>query len=157
VIHRSQIENFAKIVQKCVDFGVYFYIDDALSSIVKDVANIKYEIADSEVFGCEFLSLKMSVKVVDSCEDAIDFINKNGSHHSEAIITSDEKSAKIFTALVDSAAVYVNCSTTFSDGSCFGMGSEIGISTQKLHARGPFALEALTTYRYVVTGSGNVR
>jgi glutamate-5-semialdehyde dehydrogenase len=157
VIHKNQIQNFAEIVKNCIDVGVYFYVDQMLSEVVKNIPNIKYEIAADEAFGCEFLSLKMSVKLVDSYESAIDFINKNGSHHSDAIITSDENSAKTFTNLVDSAAVYVNCSTAFSDGGCFGLGSEIGISTQKLHARGPFALDALRTYKYIIHGDGNVR
>jgi len=105
----------------------------------------------------EYLALILAVKVVDSLEDAIAHINRYGSKHSEAIITNDYKAAKRFTEQVDAAAVYVNASTRFTDGFEFGMGAEVGISTQKLHARGPMGLEALTSTKFVVWGEGQIR
>ena len=105
----------------------------------------------------EFLDLKMSVKVVDSLDDAISHVNHNGSGHSETIITSDIAAADRFTREVDAAAVLVNASTRFVDGEEFGFGAEIGISTQKLHARGPMGLDQLTTLKFVVRGEGHIR
>ena len=97
------------------------------------------------------------MKVVADVSAAIDHIAKHSTGHSEAIITADEKAAALFTAAVDSAAVYVNCSTRFTDGGEFGLGCEMGISTQKLHARGPMGLEELCCYKYVIHGEGQVR
>lgn len=105
----------------------------------------------------EYLALILAVKVVDSVEAAIEHINTYGTKHSEAIITRDEANARKFTQEVDAAAVYVNASTRFTDGFEFGMGAEIGISTQKLHARGPMGLEELTSWKYVIHGSGQIR
>lgn len=105
----------------------------------------------------EYLDTKMSLKIVDSVEDAILHINEHNTKHSDAIITEDERSAELFTHSVDSAAVYVNASTRFTDGYVFGLGAEIGISTQKLHARGPMGLKALTTYKYIIKGKGQIR
>ena len=108
-------------------------------------------------WGREFLSLEMNVGIVRDVHAAIDHINCHGSHHSDCIVTNDAARARAFLRLVDSAAVYHNASTRFTDGAEFGMGAEIGISTDKLHARGPMGLEELTTYKYVVTGDGTVR
>ena len=105
----------------------------------------------------EYLDLILTVKVVPGVQAAIDHINKYGSHHSDAIVSQDEVAQKKFTQEVDSATVYVNASTRFTDGGEFGMGAEIGISTDKVHARGPMGLEELTTYKYVIQGSGQVR
>ena len=105
----------------------------------------------------EYLSLDISVKVVSGIDEAIDHINRYGTHHSEAIIAEDEAACDTFLAQVDAAAVYANASTRFTDGGEFGLGAEIGISTQKLHARGPFAADALTTYKYEIRGNGQVR
>ncbi len=105
----------------------------------------------------EYLDLILSVKVVDGLQEAIDHINTYGSHHSDAIVTRDEKEADRFLMSVDSACLYVNASTRFTDGYQFGFGAEIGISTDKLHARGPMALEELTTYKYLVYGKGQIR
>jgi glutamate-5-semialdehyde dehydrogenase len=113
--------------------------------------------ASEEDWATEFLALVLAVKVVDSVEEAVDHVNRYGSGHSEAIVTGSQDSAKAFTEGVDAAAVYVNASTRFTDGAEFGMGAEIGNSTQKLHARGPVALNELCTYKYVVEGSGQVR
>jgi glutamate-5-semialdehyde dehydrogenase len=108
-------------------------------------------------FAAEFLGLKISVKVVDGVAEAVAHINKYGSSHSEVIITRDNAAAKKFTEGVDSAAVYVNASTRFTDGFEFGFGAEMGISTQKLHARGPIGLREMTSYKYIVFGDGQVR
>ena len=112
----------------------------------------------SEVdFGTEYLDYKMSVKVVSSIDQAIDHINRYSTKHSESIITTNLANADQFQAQIDSAAVYVNASTRFTDGFVFGLGAEIGISTQKLHARGPMGLEALTSYKYLINGTGQTR
>ena len=108
-------------------------------------------------FDREFLDLKMSVAVVDDLDAAIDWVNSHGSGHTEAIITGDLNAAQRFTHEVDAAVVMVNASTRFTDGEQFGFGAEIGISTQKLHARGPMGLRELTTTKYVVTGDGQIR
>ena len=108
-------------------------------------------------YGTEFLGLVMAVRVVDSLDDALDHIARHGSGHSEAIVTRSLDAARRFQDAVDAAAVYVNASTRFTDGGEFGMGAEIGISTQKLHARGPIGLAELTTYKYLVTGDGHLR
>ncbi len=107
--------------------------------------------------GTEYLSLDLNVARVDGLEAAIDFINTHGSHHSDAIVTDDASRAAAFLRSVDSACVYHNASTRFTDGAQFGMGAEIGISTDKLHARGPMGLEELTTYKYIIAGDGAIR
>ena len=113
--------------------------------------------ASEEDWSTEYLDLILSIKIVKSLDEAIDHINRCGSSHSDAIVTNDEKAARKFTERVDSATVYVNASTRFTDGGEFGMGAEIGISTDKLHARGPMGLRELTTYKYIIHGSGQVR
>ncbi|QDT04209.1 Gamma-glutamyl phosphate reductase [Rubripirellula lacrimiformis] len=145
---------------------------EALPEIEKKLAEYDVEIrADSRAakhltnsipatdddWGTEYLGPKISVAVVDSMDQAINHINRYGSHHTDAIVTSDLRSADVFTTRVDSAAVMVNASTRFNDGSVFGLGAEIGISTDKFHARGPCGLRELTSYKYVVRGNGQVR
>jgi len=123
----------------------------------KTLELIDVEEATDEDFYKECLARIISIKVVGSVEDAILFIDKYGSGHSDAIISEDKEAAKLFLNKVDSAAVYHNASTRFTDGGCFGMGCEIGISTQKLHARGPMGLKEMTSYKYVIEGDGQVR
>ena len=113
--------------------------------------------ATDEDWDTEFLALVLAVKVVDSVEDAIEHVNAHGSGHSEAIVTESQAAARTFTRGISSACVYVNASTRFTDGGEFGMGAEIGNSTQKLHARGPIAVRELCTFKYVVQGDGHVR
>lgn len=113
--------------------------------------------ASEQDFDTEHLDYILSVKVVKDVKEAIDHIDQHSTGHSEAIITEDPESAALFTTLVDSSSVYVNASTRFTDGGEFGLGCEIGISTQKLHARGPMGLEALTSYKYVINGNGQIR
>ncbi len=114
-------------------------------------------VAKEEDWSTEYLDLIVSIKVVDDCARAIDHINGYGSGHSDAIVTESQENAQYFLAAVDSATVYHNASTRFTDGGVFGMGAEIGISTDKLHARGPVGLEELTTYKYIIRGTGQVR
>jgi len=120
-------------------------------------AGVEVAIATEEDWDSEYLGLKLAVAVVDSVEDAIEHVNRHGTGHSEAIVTADEAAAAEFVAGVDAAAVYVNASTRFTDGFEYGMGAEIGNSTQKLHARGPIGMRELTTFKYVGHGNGQVR
>jgi len=113
--------------------------------------------AGEKDFDTEFLNYILAVKCVEGVEEAVSHIALHSTGHSEAIVTRDEKAAALFTASVDSAAVYVNASTRFTDGGEFGLGCEMGISTQKLHARGPMGLRELTTYKYIVRGTGHIR
>lgn len=124
----------------------------------RDLADIMdFVDATEEDWGREYLALEISVKVVADEDEAIAHIGRYGTGHSEAIVAEDEQACERFLREVDASAVYANASTRFTDGGEFGLGAEIGISTQKLHARGPFAAEALTTYKYVVRGEGQVR
>jgi glutamate-5-semialdehyde dehydrogenase len=113
--------------------------------------------ATGDDFGREFLSLAAAVKVVGSLDEALQHIRSYGSGHSEAIVTGDAQAASRFVNEVDAAAVFVNASTQFTDGGEFGLGAEVGISTQKLHARGPMGRRELTTYKWVIEGTGQVR
>lgn len=113
--------------------------------------------ATSEDFGTEFLDYKMSVKTVSSIEEALKHIQHYSSKHSECIVTENPTNAALFCRKVDAACVYVNAPTSFTDGAQFGLGAEIGISTQKLHARGPMALEEITTYKWIIEGDGQIR
>ena len=113
--------------------------------------------ASTTDFDTEFLDYILAVRVVDSAEDAVNHIAEHSTHHSEAIITKNEDTASFFVSAVDSAAVYINASTRFTDGGEFGLGCEMGISTQKLHARGPLGIRELTTYKYIIRGNGQIR
>ena len=113
--------------------------------------------ATKESFGTEFLDYKMAVKTVKSFEDALRHIQENSSRHSECIVTENKERAALFTKIVDAACIYTNVSTAFTDGAQFGLGAEIGISTQKLHARGPMGLEEMTSYKWVIEGNGQTR
>ncbi|PKG23793.1 glutamate-5-semialdehyde dehydrogenase [Niallia nealsonii] len=134
------------------DKGVEIYGDDKVCAAFKQAKQ-----ATEEDWYTEYSALKISIKVVGNVEEAIQHINQYGTNHSEAIITSDEKNAALFLAKVDAAAVYHNASTRFTDGFEFGYGAEIGISTQKLHARGPMGLKALTSSKYLIYGNGQIR
>lgn len=130
-------------------------------TIAGDEATARYisvdKTADDTDYATEFLDYRIASRVVKSVEEAIEHINRFGTKHSECIVTSSLKNAELFQSRVDAAAVYVNASTRFTDGFEFGLGAEIGISTQKLHARGPMGLEALTTYKYLINGDGQIR
>ncbi len=130
------------------------YSKEALE-IVGNRSDVK--LAQDEDFGTEYLDMVLSLKLVDNVEEAICYINEHGTHHSDSIITKNIQNAEKFLNEVDSAAVYLNASTRFSDGGEFGFGGEIGISTQKLHARGPMGVRELTTTKYVIRGNGQIR
>jgi len=143
----------APIVRALADAGVTLVGDDRAVALGGGAVSA----ATEEDWGTEYLDLKMSIKVVSGLDEAIAHINTYGTHHSEAIVTGDYGAAKRFVDEVDAAAVYVNASTRFTDGGEFGLGAEIGISTQKLHARGPMGLVALTSTKFIGMGSGQVR
>ncbi len=151
VVHWAVATSFLPAVAAALD-GVELVGDEATRTLIPTAG-----VADDADYGAEFLDLKMSVRVVESLDDAIDHVNRFGTGHSEAIVTTSLEAARRFTAEVDAAAVLVNASTRFVDGEEFGFGAEIGISTQKLHARGPMGLRELTTDKYVVEGTGQIR
>lgn len=158
IIHESRLKDIDYLVGLCSDSGVLIYADEkAYKALEGKYPSELLQKATTDSFGTEFLSYKMSVKTVNYFDEALLHISEFGSKHSEAIISEDISRIKLFYKLVDAASVYSNASTAFTDGSQFGLGAEIGISTQKLHARGPMALEALTTYKWIVEGDGNVR
>ena len=130
---------------------VEFFLDERAAKIIDGTKALETS------FDTEFLDYKMAVAVVDGVNEAVSHIALHSTGHSEAIITRDECAAEVFTSLVDSAAVYVNASTRFTDGGEFGLGCEMGISTQKLHPRGPMGLKELTTYKYIIKGNGQIR
>jgi glutamate-5-semialdehyde dehydrogenase len=133
-------------------------VDLAGDERVRELAgDVDVAAASGDDWDSEYLDLKLAVAVVDSLGDAIEHVNAHGTGHSEAIVSASSAAAERFTAAVDAAVVYTNASTRFTDGFEFGMGAEIGNSTQKLHARGPIGLRELTTYKYVVHGDGQVR
>lgn len=145
-------EFLPKVCKALRDKGVTLLGDEKARAIVSDLIQ-----ATEEDYATEFLTYKMTVGVVDGVQSAVEIINKFGTRHSEAIITEDDSAKEYFTKYVDAAAVYVNASTRFTDGYEFGLGAEMGISTQKLHARGPVALKELTSVKYVVYGNGQTR
>jgi glutamate-5-semialdehyde dehydrogenase len=153
LVHHAVAETFLPRVADAME-GVELVGDERARRIV---GSARMGPATTKDFSQEFLALKLSVAVIDDLDGAIDHIQRYGSGHTEAIITADLAAARRFTSEVDAAAVVVNASTRFTDGEEFGFGAEIGISTQKLHARGPMGLRELTTYKYIVEGSGQVR
>lgn len=146
-----------KLMRGFSDFDVEVFADETSFQILQKAGYKNLQKASAENFGMEYLSQKCSVKTVDNFDEAIEHISKYSSKHSEAIVSQDALLCERFLNEVDAAAVYVNASTRFTDGGCFGLGAEIGISTQKLHARGPFALEKLTTEKWLVRGNGQTR
>lgn len=144
------------VVGALSEAGVTIHGDEATRAVG---LSLGIEVLEATVddWGREYLDMDISIKVVSGIEEAIAHINQYGTHHSEAIIAENSAAQELFLCSIDAAAVYVNASTRFTDGGEFGLGAEIGISTQKLHARGPFALEALTTYKYLIRGNGQIR
>jgi glutamate-5-semialdehyde dehydrogenase len=139
------------------EFNVIIFADNTAFEILKETGCPNLQKAMEENFGMEYLSQQCSVKTVSGFDEAVNHIRRYSSRHSEAILSTDDDLCNRFLNEVDAAAVYTNASTRFTDGGCFGLGAEIGISTQKLHARGPFALEKLTTEKWLVRGSGQIR
>ncbi|WP_353134017.1 glutamate-5-semialdehyde dehydrogenase [Pseudopedobacter sp.] len=146
-----------KVAPKLAAYNVEIFADDRSFKVLDEVGYSYLQHAKPEDFGREFLDFKCSVKVVDSFDEAINHITEHSSKHSEAIVSKDQGKIDRFMNDIDAAAVYSNASTRFTDGGEFGLGAEIGISTQKLHARGPFALEKLVTEKWFVTGDGQIR
>ncbi len=158
IIHEKRLNDLGYIVSLCAGSNVIIYADKPAYEALKGKypADLLRE-ATPESFGTEFLSYKMAVKTVSTPEEALDHISSYGSKHSEAIISENKNVIQLFYNVVDASSIYANASTAFTDGSEFGLGAEIGISTQKLHARGPMALEALTTYKWIIEGNGQIR
>ncbi|MCK3682679.1 glutamate-5-semialdehyde dehydrogenase [Maribellus sp. YY47] len=158
VIHESRLNDLPVFAAKLQEENVIIYADEKSYKIFD--GHYPHELlfqATPESYGTEFLSLKMSVKTVADFDEAIAHISQHSSKHSEAIVSENAERINTFRKMVDASSVYSNASTAFTDGAQFGLGAEIGISTQKLHARGPMALEELTSYKWIVEGSGQVR
>lgn len=158
IIHRDRLSDLPYICNKLADSHVVIYADGpAFASLSGHYPAEWLRQATDESFGTEFLDYKMAVRTVSSLDEALDHIARYGSRHSECIISESADAIRRFQQMVDAACVYANVSTAFTDGAQFGFGAEIGISTQKLHARGPMALPELTTYKYVIEGNGQIR
>ena len=155
-IHASRLKDLPVLCAKLAEKNVIIYADEPSYVVLKD--NYPFlEHAVAESFGTEFLDYKMSVKTISSITEAVDHISINSSKHSECIISENNQNIQYFEKMVDAACVYTNVSTAFTDGAQFGLGAEIGISTQKMHARGPMALEELCSYKWIIKGDGQVR
>ena len=158
IIHEKRLTDLPMLCEKLKDSHVIIYADaQAYQALEGSYPTELLEHAKAESFGTEFLDYKMAVKTVKSFEDALGHIQENSSKHSECIVTENKERAALFTKIVDAACVYTNVSTAFTDGAQFGLGAEIGISTQKLHARGPMGLEEITSYKWVIEGDGQTR
>ena len=157
LVHEDIAKEFLPVLQKkLLEKNVELRADALCLSYLDKEAGVVVE-ATEEDWGTEYLNYILSIKSVANVEEAITHINKYNTAHSESIITADAETAEKFLNEVDASCVYWNVSTRFSDGNEFGFGAEIGISTQKLHARGPMGLEALTSYKYVIYGDGQIR
>ena len=158
IVHQARLDDLPQLVEQLAKEKVKILADEEAYQALKGEYNDNLlKPADEDSFGTEFLSLKMSIKTVASNEKAIEHISQYSSQHSEAIIAEDQAEIGYFLQRVDAAAVYANTSTAFTDGAQFGLGAEIGTSTQKLHARGPMGLKELTSYKWVIRGEGQVR
>ena len=156
IIHRNRLADLPNLVAPMAEKKVLIYADEEAYHAL----NGRYpylEPATEDTFGTEFMDYKLAIRTVGSIDEALQHIARYGSGHSESIITNDKAAARRFQAEVDAACVYWNVPTSFTDGAQFGLGAEIGISTQKLHARGPMALEELTTYKWIIEGEGQTR
>jgi len=155
LVDQEIASDFLPLVKECLvderERAVELRLDEDARAIISGTA------AQEQDFDTEFLDYILAIKVVDGVEEAVDHIEAHSTHHSDAIVTENPETAAYFTKQVDSAAVYVNASTRFTDGGQFGLGCEMGISTQKLHARGPMGLREMTSYKYIVSGNGQVR
>jgi glutamate-5-semialdehyde dehydrogenase len=158
IVHKNRLNDLPILTELLPQSQVVIYADEkAYQQLDGKYPSELLEHATEESFGTEFLSYKMAVKTVADLDEALDHIAAYSSKHSEAIVSENQDSLEIFRKSVDAAAVYCNVSTAFTDGAQFGLGAEIGISTQKLHARGPMALEELTSYKWIVNGDGQIR
>lgn len=158
IIHEKRLPDLPVLCKTLQDSHVIIYADQAaFQSLEGHYPADLLQHATPESFGTEFLDYKMAVKTVKSFEDALGHIQENSSKHSECIVTENKQRSELFLKIVDAACVYANVSTAFTDGSQFGLGAEIGISTQKLHARGPMGLEEITSYKWIIEGDGQTR
>lgn len=158
IVHESRLGDLLELVKPLLNHKVILYADAAAYQLlVGHYPEILLQPATEESFGTEFMDYKMAIRTVASLDEALAHIDQYGSGHSEAIITQNEETARRFQAHVDAACVYWNAPTSFTDGAQFGLGAEIGISTQKLGPRGPMALEEITTYKWIIEGEGQIR
>ena len=163
VVHKKQLPNLAEVcaplaVAQGNKKSVVIYADElAYQALQGHYPADLLELARPEHFGLEFMDYKMAIRTVDSFEDAVQYVQEHTSHHSESIVSRNERHCQRYLRVIDAACVYQNLPTSWTDGAQFGFGAEIGISTQKLHARGPMALPEITTYKYIVVGNGQVR
>ena len=158
VVHSDRLGDLPALCAPLADRGVTVYADEAAFGALRDSYPAELLLpSDEHSYGTEFLSYKMSIRTVGSLDEAVAHITRYSSRHSEAIVSEDRATILKFQRRIDAACVYANVSTAFTDGAQFGMGAEIGISTQKLHARGPMALRELTTYKYLIEGDGQTR
>jgi glutamate-5-semialdehyde dehydrogenase len=158
LIDRAKLADLPQMVSRLQERNVLIYADDhALAALTGHYPASLLEPATAAHYGTEFLDYKMSIRSVDTLDQALDHIARYSSKHSEAILAEDEDAINQFLRSVDAAAVYANASTAFTDGAQFGLGAEIGISTQKLHARGPMALREMTSYKWIIRGNGTTR
>lgn len=157
VVNKNIADKFLPMLAKKFDGRVKFHADEYSFNLLSETANTSVEKATDEDFGNEYLDYECCIKTVENIEEAISYINRHNTKHSESIITESRANAKLFQAKIDASCVYVNASTRFTDGGEFGFGAELGISTQKLHARGPMGIKALTTTKYLIDGDGQTR
>lgn len=158
VVHKKMLQEFLPLLAKTFDGRVKIHADEQSFSILKNhvVSELLFQATEDD-FGNEYLDYACCIKTVDSIEDAISYINSHNTKHSESIITESRANARLFQTTVDASCVYVNASTRFTDGGEFGFGAELGISTQKLHVRGPMGIKVLTTTKYLIDGEGQIR
>ena len=153
IIHRNVYQKMGnEIINELLAQNVELYVDEVIKQDFD-----KLELANNEHYETEFHELKLAVRTVDTIDEAIEHIQQYSSGHTESILTESSDAADKFSSSIDSSVIFVNASTRFTDGEMFGFGAEIGISTQKLHVRGPMGLEALTNERYIVKGKGTIR
>lgn len=159
IIHRSRLADLPLLCSDLAQLGVKIHADHEVFEILQDTYpdTLLYQVEDETVWDTEWLSMQMGIKTVGSLAEALEHIANHGSGHSESIVTENIVAQQTFQTMVDAACVYVNTPTSFTDGAQFGLGAEIGISTQKLGARGPMALEEITTYKWLITGHGQIR
>ena len=157
IVHSARLEDLPELVGQMTDRVTLYADPRAFEALEGHYPAERLQHAGPDAFGTEYMDYKMAVKTVDSLDEALDHIRCYGSGHSEAIVTEDASAARKFQAMVDAACVYVNAPTSFTDGAQFGLGAEIGISTQKLGARGPMGLEEITSYKWLIEGNGQTR
>ena len=158
IIHQRRLNDLPLLCKKLQEHNVVIYADkEAYQTLQNNYPEKLLKPATTESFGTEFLSYAMAIKTVGTFEEALDHIHAYSSKHSECIVTENKAHADLFVKVVDAACVYTNVSTAFTDGAQFGLGAEIGISTQKLHARGPMGLEEITSYKWIIQGDGQIR